>query len=504
MQTLIGKNGAMVGSAPYFQKLNEGTIIGDLMRSCFGTANSTNYAGLYDKLKAKSDDAVEEIFWDLKKYVGVMRHFPKDDRDNLVAFIKALEELKGFGNQGSISKASSCIDILTLNSYDTKPQSRADLRDIEAAAKRASQKNRSTALELVKRAADYGIPMAAGSDSWKLAFLHDTIGPYSQDFYKDLYIYMDFQKNHRYMRGKCYKELCTPEYVAEMEKEVFGNAAGQFSGSYSYYAVFLNGLKEIAAELEADLDTPIQGVQTEYQETLKSVAGQLDKFLGTKLKGKAESKHLMYKDSQITNIDPLHITDKSISRDYIFLSRQDYYFENERDYGDDQFFVEYMGVRYPTLSKETVLITEWDKVDLDFLNDTLDILIEEANKSGVENPYPSVFTRMLNESISSDNHTGDLDFKKHLSIDSLYLVNGVVYNRNEAGNFVWTYYLEEHGIKPGISGSLAQAGSILGGEHRFDESWDRQARYEGTKYWYVRQGREDEFHELYDWLVYKP
>ncbi|PWL44980.1 MAG: hypothetical protein DBY45_04840 [Clostridiales bacterium] len=286
MQTLIGKNGAMVGSAPYFQKLNEGTIIGDLMRSCFGTANSTNYAGLYDKLKAKSDDAVEEIFWDLKKYVGVMRHFPKDDRDNLVAFIKALEELKGFGNQGSISKASSCIDILTLNSYDTKPQSRADLRDIEAAAKRASQKNRSTALELVKRAADYGITRAAGSDSWKLAFLHDTIGPYSQNFYKDLYIYMDFQENHRYMRGKCYKELCTPEYVAEMEKEVFGNAAGQFSGSYSYYAVFLNGLKEIAAELEADLNQNSGTIQPDYKKDLIDAAKQLDKLLSTSVKDK--------------------------------------------------------------------------------------------------------------------------------------------------------------------------------------------------------------------------
>ena len=223
------------------------------------------------------------------------------------------------------------------------------------------------------------------------------------------------------------------------------------------------------------------------------MAGQLDKFLGTKLKGKAESKHLMYKDSQITNIDPLHITDKSISRDYIFLSRQDYYFENERDYGDDQFFVEYMGVRYPTLSKETVLVTEWDKVDLVFLNRTLDQLVEVANQEETN------YTRVLRDSIKRS-----LDFKLYLPEDSLYLVNGTIYNRNEAGNFVWTYFLESHNIKPGYSGTLAQLGSIFGNEHRFYESWDRQARYEGTKYWYVRQGREDEFHELYDWLVYKP
>ena len=38
----------------------------------------------------------------------------------------------------------------------------------------------------------------------------------------------------------------------------------------------------------------------------------------------------------------------------------------------------------------------------------------------------------------------------------------------------------------------------------FSALTDIEARYEGTKYFYVRQGREEEFHELYDWLVYKP
>ncbi len=492
MQTLIGKNGAMVGSAIYFQKLNEPTVIGDLMRSYFGTTNSTNYAGLYDKLKANSDAAVEEIYWDLKKYINVIRYFPKRDRDTLTAVVKALDELKGLGSRGLISKANACIDILTLKSYDTKPKSRADLKDIEAAAKRASQKS-SNSLELIKRASEYGITRAAGSDSWKLAFLHDTIGPYSQDFYKDLYIYMNFQKNHRHMTGRCYKELCTPEYIAAIEQKVFGKAAGWFDDCDSYYKVFRDGLKEIAAALESDLDLPVQGVQTEYQETLSSAASQLDKLLGTKLKNKAASKHLMYIDSQITNIDPLHLTDKSISRDYIFLNRHDYYFENERDYGDDRFFVEYLGIRYPTLSKETVLLTDWMYLENNFLDTILDEIVNKANQEETN------FTRVLKESIG-----GALDFKKSLHQDTLYLINGTAYNRNEAGNFIWAYFLESHDIKPGISGTLAQAGSIFGEEHRFDESWDRKARYEGTKYFYVRQGREEEFHELYDWLVYKP
>ena len=295
MQTLIGKNGARGGSAIYFQKLNEPTAIGDLMRSYYNTANSTNYAGLYDKLKASADAAVEEIFWDLKKYIAVMRYFPKCNRETLIAVVKALDELKGFGSRGLISKANACIDILTLKSYDTKPKSRASQKDIEAAAKRASQKS-SNSLELIKRASEYGITRAAGSDSWKLSFLHDTIGPYSQDFYKDLYIYMNFQKNHRHMTGRCHKELCTPEYISAIEQKVFGKAAGWFDDCDSYFKVFRDGLKEVAATLETDLNLPVQGVQTEYQETLNSVAGQLDKLLGTKLKNKVATKHLMYKE----------------------------------------------------------------------------------------------------------------------------------------------------------------------------------------------------------------
>ena len=74
-----------MGSTIYFQRLNEPTVIGDLMRSYYNTANSTNYAGLYDKLKASADAAVEEIFWDLKKYIAVMRYFPKCSRDTLIA-----------------------------------------------------------------------------------------------------------------------------------------------------------------------------------------------------------------------------------------------------------------------------------------------------------------------------------------------------------------------------------------------------------------------------------
>lgn len=506
MQTLIGKNGAMVGSAIYFQKLNEPTAIGDLMRSYYNTANSTNYAGLYDKLKASADAAVEEIFWDLKKYIAVMRYFPKCNRETLIAVVKALDELKGFGSRGLISKANACIDILTLKSYDTKPKSRASQKDIEAAAKRASQKS-SNSLELIKRASEYGITRAAGSDSWKLSFLHDTIGPYSQDFYKDLYIYMNFQKNHRHMTGRCHKELCTPEYISAIEQKVFGKAAGWFDDCDSYFKVFRDGLKEIAATLETDLNLPVQGVQTEYQETLNSVAGQLDKLLGTKLKNKVATKHLMYKEpSDRAAVDKSSLP---VSRDYIYLNQVDYYFENERDYGEDHFFAEIDGKRYPANSMETVTKYDWYAIDTEFLTKTLDRLVDEANKKETD------LSRIMKESLSTydsqgyPTHRGELDFKTHLDQQILYLVNGVLYNRNEAGNFVWAYFLESQGYYPAISGTLAQGGSLKDNWTQYhiirgDEPGDYNARWAGTKYYYARRGEMDKYRALYGFTFYKP
>ena len=85
----------------------------------------------------------------------------------------------------------------------------------------------------------------------------------------------------------------------------------------------------------------------------------------------------------------------------------------------------------------------------------------------------------------------------------LYLANGVLYNKNEAGNFVWAYYLESHGIIGYFSGALAQGGSIFGpiigmnGTPRFDEEWDKRARWAGIEYYYTRYNMKWIFYMRY-------
>lgn len=110
------------------------------------------------------------------------------------------------------------------------------------------------------------------------------------------------------------------------------------------------------------------------------------------------------------------------------------------------------------------------------MDDTLDTLVNKANEKDTN------ISRVFEESVG-----GELDFKLYLESDVLYYIDGKLYNRNEAGNFVWAYFLKSHGMGNIISGSLAQGGSIKGG--RLDETWDTEARHKGIKYYKERKKR---------------
>ncbi len=146
----------------------------------------------------------------------------------------------------------------------------------------------------------------------------------------------------------------------------------------------------------------------------------------------------------------------------------------------DRYFVEIDGVRYQANSKETVELYEWSSIDTSFLNDTLDHLVNKANEKETD------YKRIFKESVG-----GELDFKLQLADDTLYLANDVLYNKNEAGNFVWAYFLESHHVSGYFSGVLAQGGSFVPpllnkSMPRFDEEWDRRARWAGVEYYYTR------------------
>jgi YD repeat protein len=137
----------------------------------------------------------------------------------------------------------------------------------------------------------------------------------------------------------------------------------------------------------------------------------------------------------------------------------------------DQYYVETSdGIRYRANSEETVTLYGFNKIDLDFLNGKFNEMIDEANKK------PTNFSRIWKESVG-----GDLDFKNQMDKSTLYFDGKVLYNNQEAGNFVWAYFLTSHGYRD-LPGILAQGGSLVF-EGRLDEPWDVQARHAGQYYY---------------------
>ncbi|MDO5435978.1 MAG: RHS repeat-associated core domain-containing protein, partial [Clostridia bacterium] len=180
--------------------------------------------------------------------------------------------------------------------------------------------------------------------------------------------------------------------------------------------------------------------------------------------------------------NPIMRQDHDGTKDYIFTSPGNFYIENNWGLLDflheDRFFIEYGGQRYKANSFETGSrmgdSEQWNRIDFAFKESKMKEIIREANQKSFS------LTRVFQESLE-----GDLDFKLKLDINALYMIDGILYDRNEAGNYVWAYYLCCHGINGNMSGYLAQGGSIVG-SRRFDEWWDQKARWAG-----VRQAYED-------------
>ena len=180
---------------------------------------------------------------------------------------------------------------------------------------------------------------------------------------------------------------------------------------------------------------------------------------------------------------PVIRVDSAGTKDYIYTGQDEYTIENDWGYLEflhvDIYYIDIDGKRYMANSKETVTLYSWNTVDEDFLSTTFNTLIEQADEKACT---PQ---RILTESVG-----GALDFKLQLPQDQLFFVDGIVYNRNECGNFIWAYYLKSRGYPAYISSALAQGGSILpgianmDGSARLDEPWDVRARHHGILYAY--------------------
>lgn len=283
-----------------------------------------------------------------------------------------------------------------------------------------------------------------------------------------------------------------------IEDKIFGKAAKWFYDCDNYYTTIYVDFQRIKNVISTDLgQMPIEiGITKTYQAPVFAAAAELDNLLGTDLETKARKRKPHYYDDPSTEE-----TDVPKAAQYIYTSQTDYYVEDEgRDADEPEYYAEVAGFRFRALSKETLTVHQWSHVDTDFLNGTFQVLLQTVEDNG--------FLSVMDVYHQSNTGAG-LDFKNFDYVkrqDSLYLIGDRVYNRNEMGNFVWAYYLEAKGYSGTASGIFAQGGTILQAlerkTFRLDESWDREARWNGVKYYYEEQGKLTDFYLKY-WLTPK-
>ena len=181
-------------------------------------------------------------------------------------------------------------------------------------------------------------------------------------------------------------------------------------------------------------------------------------------------------NSSITRIDPHGLTD------YIYTNKTTYTVENdEKIWGiiaknpEKRYFIDVNGTRYQVNSTETVEFyfdtpASERKINANFGNSQMYELLIEAQHKGVS------LTNIMQESVG-----GYLDFKLKLDKGTIYNINGIYYNANETGNYMWSFILRINGYLKILDGALAQGGSMVSKTPRLDESWDVQARAQGEK-----------------------
>lgn len=180
--------------------------------------------------------------------------------------------------------------------------------------------------------------------------------------------------------------------------------------------------------------------------------------------------------------NPINRCDEDGKKDYIYTNPNQYYIENDWGFLEflhvDRYFLEIDGKRYILNSSETCSLYSWNSIDFNFKSGAMQKIIRKANS------IPFSIKRVWDESVN-----GNLDFKNQLSNNTLFMIDGILYNSNEAGNYMWAYYLCLHGINGNMSGYLAQGGTIVA-SRCFDEWWDRKARWAGVREAYKELGIE--------------
>ena len=281
----IGSNNELTGSTEYFRKIHQASCIGELLED----KRIGNYYEALIRISSRISVTLDEVYLDLQKNSAVMPYIEYTNRMNTIKFIYGMADICKMVNKSS-GKADSCIDILSLRDYNTKPSSGASDYEINVAVSfvlnggaEAGNINRSDRMDLVEKAIRDGEKYAAHDDIEKMHYLKALMNGKSTDFLKDIWNKLTYQSKPNDYIGKCGKTICSSDYIEHLKKHIFSmdypNYYLQKGGDCAYVDTIRAELHNIKNTIQHDIEVAEQNndyIEDHMAQEIKFVVDQLE------------------------------------------------------------------------------------------------------------------------------------------------------------------------------------------------------------------------------------
>ena len=180
------------------------------------------------------------------------------------------------------SHSGDCIGTLNLSGFYLPNTSFGDDRAIQNAIdkiKNCLDFFASECIDLIRKAADWSISFAEGSDARKSAFLKDVSQGKDREFLRDVLNAYHSSSEKADLRGSCGYSIGSREYRSYMERKVFAQDLPAMS-SDDYDGALRDALERIAQQLQRDLarnERENNDITDETARTLHEAASELER-----------------------------------------------------------------------------------------------------------------------------------------------------------------------------------------------------------------------------------
>ncbi len=251
----VGQNGAVLGSADYWERLNRSTYIGTAMQR----TSETEYFEAVKLIGQRAASAIDSICSDLQKFKKTIHNISFSDRNALSRQVQALCDVCSLSATSSWH-GTECLSLLSQSDFPSNNFSWFDESAVRSAIDQIKNNPdffASECLSIVQKAADWGIESASDNDKRKAKFLEGVSQRKGRDFLRHvLEVYQDEQDTSVPV-GSNGAAIGSSDYLQRIERDVFlGDLSMMYSarfGSPCYTALLKDSLDSIAHTMEQDL-----------------------------------------------------------------------------------------------------------------------------------------------------------------------------------------------------------------------------------------------------------